>query len=45
MGFNLRQNSDYEIETVITKQQAKTLISNAKEFLKEAKKYLSEISS
>jgi uncharacterized protein (UPF0332 family) len=40
MSFNLRQNSDYEIETVITEQQAKNILSVAKEFLETAKKYL-----
>jgi uncharacterized protein (UPF0332 family) len=40
MSFNLRQNSDYEIETVITEQQAKNILSVAKKFLETAKKYL-----
>ena len=40
MAFNLRQNGDYEIDVVITEEQTKNILSEAKEFLEEAKKYL-----
>ena len=41
-AFDIRQNSDYEIIPDITENKTKELLSVAKEFLEEAKKYLGE---
>lgn len=42
-AFNLRQEADYDFEAIITEEEAKVIVENAREFYNLVKEYLEKL--